>query len=234
MPEPALSVWAARLRRPRWSDPRLLVGLVLVALATVVGVRVVTGADDTVPVWAVSGAVRAGDPVDRDGLVVSRVRIGAGSDESVYLPAAEAAPAGVFTRDLEPGELVPAAAVGEDAGEAGADLSLAVEIGAAPADLAPGDLVDVWAVPDQLAATASSTGTTGGTSSSPAPAGSPAAPAAKRVLEAQPVVSVAEPAAALGGTTRQVLLRVDTAPDALGEPLAALAGGAVVLVRVGP
>ena len=208
------STWASRLRRPRWTDPRLLVGLALVAVATVAGSLVVATADDATRVWAVAAPVHAGDPVQPDGLVATRVRIGTGADTGPYLPAAQAPPQGVFTRDLAAGELVPVAAVGDDTDDDGADLSLAVDLGSAPADLAAGDLVDVWAVPAQ-------------------PAGTAAGQQAARVLSAVRVVSVAEPAAAVGGTTGQVLLRIDSRPDQLAVPLTRLAAGKVVLVRVG-
>lgn len=213
-----VSPWATRLRRARWTDPRLIVGLLLVAVATVAGVRLLDSSDDTAPVWATAGAVRAGDPVQATDLVVSRVRIGDGSDEATYLPAGEAPPEGVFVRDLAAGELVPMSAVGEQAGAAGADLPLSVELGDAPADLAAGDLVDVWAVPAEA----------GAAGASGAPAG-----AAERVLAAVTVLEVTDPAAALGGSTRQVLLRLDPPADDLGDPLARLVGGTVVLVRVG-
>jgi len=208
------SAWASRLRRRRWTDPRLLVGLVLVAVATVAGSRVVAAADDTTPVWAVAGQVRAGDVVRAEGLVPAPVQIGDGGDASLYLPADQPPPGGVFTRDLAAGELVPATAVGDRTDDDGADLPLSVELGDAPADLAAGDLVDVWAVPAETAAA------------------TPPQRAA-RVLAAVPVVSVADPAAGLGGTTRQVLVRIDSSPDQLGGPLTRLAGSGVVLVRVG-
>ena len=215
MPDSSASPWATRLRRPRWTDPRLLVGLVLVAVAAVAGSRVVAAADDTVPVWAVADAVRAGDPVRADGLVVTRVRIADGAGDGLYLPAGAPVPAGVFTRDLAAGELLPVTGVADAAAGAGAELPLAVQLGDAPADLAAGELVDVWAVPPESAV---ATGRL--------------APA-HRVLAGVVVVSVAEPAAGLGGATRQVLLQVDSSPDQLGEPLSRLSGGRVVLVRVG-
>ena len=48
---PSLSVPATRVRRPGWRDPRLAVGLVLVAAATVAGARLLATSDDTVAVW---------------------------------------------------------------------------------------------------------------------------------------------------------------------------------------
>jgi len=212
MPDRIVSAWATRLRRPRWTDPRLLVGLVLVAVATVAGARLLAVADDTAAVWATADEVRAGDPVRTDDLVVSRVRIADGADEGAYLAAEDSPPGGVFTRDLAAGELVPVSAVGAEPGSGGAELSLSVALGDAPADLAIGDVVDVWAVPEEAV---------------------PRAADAQRVLAALPVLAVAEPSAALGGTERQVLLRLDDSGDALADPLGRLAGGSVVLVRVG-
>jgi len=210
------SAWAARLRRPRWTDPRLLVGLVLVALATVTGSRVVAAADDTEPVWAVSSSVRAGDPLRPADLVATPTRIGIdGAGASAYLSAGSVPPSGIFTRDLAAGELVPAAAVGADTGGRGVEVPLSVEPGAAPANLAPGDLVDVWAVPPESAAALE------------------APPRAAQVLSGVEVAAVAGPAGGLGATGLQVLLRVVSSPDELGKPLARLSGGSVVLVRVG-
>jgi len=246
MPDRIVSAWATRLRRPRWTDPRLLVGLVLVAVATVAGARLLAGADDTAAVWATADEVRAGDPVRTDDLVATPVHI-EGLSTSPYLVAGESPPTGVFTHDLAAGELVagtgvaaavsaagaelslavetgdapadlaagelvPVSAVGAEPGSGGAELSLSVALGDAPADLATGDLVDVWAVPDEAV---------------------PGAADAQRVLAALPVLAVAEPSAALGGTERQVLLRLDDSGDALADPLGRLAGGSVVLVRVG-
>lgn len=219
VPDLSRSPWAERVRRQRWTDPRLLVGLLLVVVATVTGARLLAGADDTAPVWAVATSVRAGDVVEPDALAVSRVRIADGADESSYLSAGAAPPSGVFLRDLAAGELVPAAAVGAEVADAGADLSLAVEVGDAPPDLVAGDVVDVWAVPGEGAALPTGTG--------------PGRPTAQRVLEGVAVVSVTEAAATLGGTAREVLLRLGSADLDLGAPLAELAAGKPVLVRVG-
>ena len=43
LPEPT----AKRLQRPSWRDARLLVGVVLVLLGTVLGARLIAAADDT-------------------------------------------------------------------------------------------------------------------------------------------------------------------------------------------
>jgi len=205
---PGSSPLALRLRRPGWRDPRLLVGLVLVAASTLAGARLLAASDDTVTVWATADTVRTGDDAADVQLVPSRIRLEDGATESSYLSAASQ-PSGVFTRDLVAGELVPAAAI-EAAASDNADVALAVEAGDAPVDLADGELVDVWSVPDLAA------GRSAGD--------------AERVLHAVPVGTVRS-GAALGSTGRQVVVSVDGGVD-LGPVLETLAGGRVVLVRV--
>ena len=53
-----------RHRRPGWRDPRILVGLVIVAASVLVGVKVLAAADDSVGVWAVRKDLPAGTRVD--------------------------------------------------------------------------------------------------------------------------------------------------------------------------
>lgn len=199
---------AMRLRRPGWRDPRLLVGLMLVAASTLAGARLLTQSDDTVTVWATAGTVRAGDDAAGVELVSSRIRLEDGATESSYLSAATR-PGGVFTRDLAAGELVPASALSAAESDL-ADIALAVEAGDAPVDLTDGELVDVWSVPDLAA---------GGSAGD-----------AQRVLRAVPVGTVRS-GAALGSTGLQVVVSVDGGVD-LGPVLETLAGGRVVLVRV--
>jgi len=205
---PGSSPPALRLRRPGWRDPRLLVGLVLVAASTLAGARLLAASDDTVTVWATADTVRTGDDAADVELVPSRVRLEDGVTESSYL-SSESQPSGVFTRDLAAGELVPAAAVSNAESDV-ADVALAVEAGDAPVDLTDGELVDVWSVPDLAAGRSAND--------------------AERVLRAVPVGTVRSDAA-LGATGRQVVVSVDGGVD-LGPVLETLAGGRVVLVRV--
>src|SRR3954468_19003560 len=79
---------ALRGPRPAWRDPRLWIGIVLVAASVVVGARVLAAADDTVQVWAAGADLGAGQGVEADDLVAQRVRF----DD-------DAALAGYFTVD---------------------------------------------------------------------------------------------------------------------------------------
>lgn len=140
LPEPV----AARLRRPRWRDPRLLTGVVIVALSVALGSWVVSSASRTVPVYVADGALTPGEPVTADLLRVADVRLGAGT--SRYLAADEPLPEDlVALRVVDDGELVPLTALGADAEV----RSVAVPVAAGLSDrIRAGAVVDLWFVPD--------------------------------------------------------------------------------------
>lgn len=139
-PEPV----AARLRRPGWRDPRLLTGVVIVALSVALGSWVVSAAGRTVPVFVADGALTPGEPVTADSLRVAEVRLGPGT--AGYLPGDEPLPVDlVALRVVDDGELVPLTALG-----AGADVrSVAVPVTSGLSDrIRAGTVVDLWFVPD--------------------------------------------------------------------------------------
>src|SRR4051812_3857138 len=95
---------AARLRRPSWRDPRLLIGLALLLSSVAIGARVVALADHTVPVLAARDTLPTGTPLTDDVLKVVRVRL-TGSDAR-YLDATQAIPRGqVLIRTVGAGEI---------------------------------------------------------------------------------------------------------------------------------
>lgn len=110
---------ATRSRAPGWRDPRLWIGVVVVAGSVLLGVRVVGAADDSTTVWAAASELAPGTALDPEDLVPVRVRFTDEADLSAYLPADEALPAdATLTRGVGAGELVPAGALGaaEDTG----------------------------------------------------------------------------------------------------------------------
>jgi hypothetical protein len=140
LPEPV----ASRLRRPGWRDPRLVTGLVVVALSVALGSWVVSAASRTVPVFVADGALTPGEPLTADVLRTADVRLGAGTGR--YLPADEPLPDGlVVLRVVDDGELVPLTALGADA-----DVrSVAVPVASGLSDrIRAGAVVDLWFVPD--------------------------------------------------------------------------------------
>jgi hypothetical protein len=177
---------ARRLRRPTWRDPRLGVGVLLVAAAVGLGTWAVRDAAATVQVYAAGEALTPGDTVAADTLTVREVRLG--EEERLYHLVADGPPEGaVATRTVGAGELVPRSAVGEaDA----VDLRpVVVPLGLdVPADLGPGTVVDLWLVPPAP--------TGGGVGQPAAAAPEPALLAAELV-----VAEIVEDDSMLSGTT---------------------------------
>lgn len=203
---------ARRVVVRRWRDPRLLAGVVLVVGATALGARVVAAADDTVQYWAVSDDVRAGEPVGRDDLVATRARLDGASAET-YVRVDDELPDELdalrWSDDLGAGSLVTrdAWATG-DASEG--HLPVSVQTGFLPADLAAGDLVDVWVGPGP---------------------GEPADVPAVRFGSGLRVVDAGQTESLGASVTRTVVL--DLGSETLrGEQVAAIAAGHVTLVRV--
>lgn len=205
---------AQRLILRRWRDPRLWVGLVLVACSVLVGARVLAGADDTVGVWALARDVGAGAPLTGEDLVVRQVRFPDADMLRSYLPAREPVPPGsVVAHDVSAGELLARSSLtGQD--RTAFELPVVVDAGGAPDDLDVGDVVDVWVGP---------------------PAGSGSQVAARQMLTGVPVVGTARSTGPFGdAATRQILLGLgEGAAARLGPLLGQMSSGSVVLVRHG-
>lgn len=199
-----------RIRQQPWTDPRLILGALLVLGAMALGTYVVSAGDSRVGYWAASGEVKAGDPVRRDHLVESRAAV---SDDAaaLLLRTDEDLPASldqlVWARDVAAGALVEASALGRSGSAGGVELPLSVRPGAAPDDLASGDVVDVWVGPAPEDADPS---------------------AAARAMEGVTVLSTG--AARAGGTGRTVLVDV-SGLELDGEVVSAVTSRHVTLVR---
>lgn len=208
---------ATRADRRRWRDPRLLVGVALVAVAALLGAAVV-GGKDTTPVWAARGPLAEGQALEPDDLVVREVRFAGPADAARYVAADGPVPGGLtLNRDVGAGELLPVGALGAG-GDPPLEVPLTVAVEAVPATVRAGSLVDVWVTPDPDLAT----GSTG-----------PEAGDSVLVFASVRVVAVSRTGGALGPTaTRQVIVALEpdaqeTLPRALGQ----LARGNAVLVR---
>lgn len=231
---------AARLRPARWRDARLIVGVVLVLLSVVVGVRVVSAAGEGTLVWAAARPLGPGQSLVTQDLQAVTVRL---ADPSRYLTATGRPPVGYqVVRAVGPGELVPAAALA-----APGSVEIRRVVLGVPADtvegLRVGAQVDVYVVPapdtNPIPPAAAPAGV-----GDPAGAGAPTALEAtgslddagllpRLVLEAATVAGVGPQAGfAAGGSTASVALYVDN--DQVPAVLAATAAGtAHVVQRVG-
>lgn len=138
---------AARATRPGWRDPRLWIGVALVAGSVLAGARLLGGADDTIEVWAASGDLAVGQQVAEDDLVARRVRFDDDADAERYLRVGEELPAAAtLGRAVGAGELLPVAALGKPDGGL-LEVPIWAPFDAIPGDLAAGARVDVYVTP---------------------------------------------------------------------------------------
>ncbi len=130
------------MRRPSWRDPRLGVGLVLVATSVALGSYAVSSANRTVAVYAAQATLTPGIVLE-DAVALVEV---SPSVAAKYLDAGADLRATV-DRVVQPGELVPTSAV---IALADVDLrSVVVPAGARlPDGVGSGSRVDVWFNPD--------------------------------------------------------------------------------------
>ena len=101
----------ARLKKPSWKDPRLLVGVLLI-LASVVGVISLLGsADKTTEVFVAREAIAVGEKLTPDN--VSRVKVRLGEVESHYITAESGMPDGlVAVQRIGKDQLLPRESLG--------------------------------------------------------------------------------------------------------------------------
>jgi hypothetical protein len=192
---------ALRGHRPGWRDPRLWLGVVLVAGSVVVGTRVLAAADDTVQVWTAADDLGAGERVTADDLVARRVRFGDAGALERYFTVADQLPSDLeLTRSIGEGELLPRGAVGTPEESGLVELPVAVDPELVPPQVSAGDVVDIYVVAPITAETA-------------APQGEePQPPQSGAALTAATVVEAPEPGSSFGTSgKRQLVLAVPEA-----------------------
>lgn len=137
----------ARLRKPSWKDPRLLIGVLLV-LASVAGVVSLVGAaDQTTEAYAARQAIAVGEKLTIDKLHRVKVRLGEVGEH--YLTP-ESGPDGqsVAVQRIGKDQLVPRGSLGQADTLDRKPVAVTVEE-SLPAQAVPGSRVDVWvALPD--------------------------------------------------------------------------------------
>lgn len=137
----------ARLKKPSWKDPRLLVGILLV-LASVAGVvSLVAAADQTTEAFAASQPIAVGEQVTPDKL--HRVKVRLGDVEQYYLtPESGIAPGLVAVQRIGKDQLLPRESLGTLDRLDRKPVAVTIEE-ALPPQAAAGSRVDVWvAQPD--------------------------------------------------------------------------------------
>ena len=130
-----------RVQRPGWRDPRLGVGVLLVASSVALGAWALSGAEGGVPVYVAREVLTPGEGLTAEDLSVITTEV---PGDRVYLRADQPLPANaVATRLVGSGELVPAAAVGSPADVDVRPVSLTVS-GPLSGGVVEGALVDLW------------------------------------------------------------------------------------------
>lgn len=138
---------AARLKKPSWKDPRLLIGILLV-LASVAGVVALVGAADrTSEAYAAREPIAVGEKLTADKLYPVRVRLGDVAGH--YLTPADGLADGlVAVQRIGKDQLLPRESVGPVDGLNRKPVAVTIEE-SLPAQAVAGSRVDVWiALPD--------------------------------------------------------------------------------------
>lgn len=137
LPKPA----ASRLQRPSWRDSRLVVGVLLVLVATIGGAAAMRHYDNSIEVLQASHPLVPGEKITASDVHAVKVRIDKAA--GTYLRADDPIPAGEVLREVRGGELVPRSAVGKSAKVQVKAVALPVE-SSQSANLVKGSVVDVW------------------------------------------------------------------------------------------
>lgn len=134
---------AVRLRRPRWRDPRVIIGAVLVLAALLGTWQVVRAAGQTTTVWAAKSALVPGSVIGEADIVAVEVRLPEGS--SAYVVTEKKLPSGTtVSAPVRAGELIPAKSLVSPDKLQGRVMALAIT-DPLPAAVQSGSHVDVWA-----------------------------------------------------------------------------------------
>lgn len=130
---------AVRQQAARFVDARLVGGVVLICVSVAAGVLLLGRGPDTVTVWRASRDLAAGSQVvDAEPVALPRSSV---SDRYV---SADQEPAGVLTRPVASGELLPISALAAGPPVSTRRVTVPVDPLHAPPGLQAGETVDVW------------------------------------------------------------------------------------------
>lgn len=219
MSDTPVSPRASRLASPGWLDGRLVVGVLLVLVSVVVGARVLSSADRSTLVYAVTKDLAAGSILDADDLEQVRVRLFDSAQE--YVAAGDPPVGYVVRRGLGRGELLPRQALAlprEDVDFR--EVTVPIDVGHLPPGLAAGAQVDVWVTPETVQADETA-------EEPPVDASGPA----RLVLQGVTVLAVQADAGAFSGSTSiPVVLQVR--PREVASVVSAMSLGRIDVVRL--
>jgi Flp pilus assembly protein CpaB len=207
---------ATRTTRRGWRDPRIVVGVAIMAVSLLLGAWLLARADDTVTALAVRRDLPAGARIGAGDLEVVHVRLDADLATRYVASRDELPRQPVLSRPVDGGELLARGALAAGPSDPGVEVPLSVATDDLPATVRPGSVVDVWVVPDTSH-------------------GAPSGGRARSVLQGVTVLAVASPGDSLAPEgTRQVIVTVPgSASGELPRALGRAASGRLVLTRRG-
>lgn len=122
-----------------WKDPRLAIGVILIAGGGVAG-SILLGGESSVPLLRASAPVAEGSVLSESQFVVAELPERVGKD---YVRSGQIPDGAVAAHGIEAGDLLPSSVIGEPGGL----LDVTIPLIVAPASsVAVGSQVDVWRV----------------------------------------------------------------------------------------
>ena len=148
---PIAPLAAARISKPSWKDPRLLIGVLLVLLSVAGAVALVGSADKTTQVYAAREEIAVGQQITTEDLSIVKVRLD--EVEEGYITVEDGLSAGkVALQRVARNQLLPRESLGTADALDRKPVAIAMD-GELPAQAGPGARVDVWvAMPGAAAA----------------------------------------------------------------------------------
>lgn len=135
-----------RLTTPRWLDPRIVGGVLLLVAAVVIGAKVVAASSQTAPIWSATRPLAVGTVVGTEDVEMVEVNLGGTGDH--YVGAASDPVGRVVSVALRPGELVPAVALGDP--PSGRVVVVPVPADKFPPDVGHGSVIDLYLSAESL------------------------------------------------------------------------------------
>lgn len=129
-----------RVKTPSWLDLRLVAGVILVLASVLIGAKVVSGADHTYRMLAVTHDLAPGSTLVSADIALVEVQLPRRGD-GIYLADSSQAVGKRLNRAVAKGELLPVAALGTR--PSSTTLSVPFDAGNAPA-LRAGQRIEVW------------------------------------------------------------------------------------------
>lgn len=128
-------------RRPAWRDPRLIVGLALIAVSIILTTSIVSAARGGATVYRATQAILPGDALGSHNIAPTRLDV----DTSVYATADALAPGATVSEEVAAGEILRVSSIADTSAATARRLVITVS-DSLPASVQAGDQLDLWSV----------------------------------------------------------------------------------------